>query len=175
MTRNKKTRAEAPVEALDPEGETGEPSEGERWARISGGLGVGWFVGQEVFAALGLMATVGRAARVGDAGLESGIAMRLIAVADVSPIDVGAKVFAANGAGRLALDIDCELFPAELSIDHVSKVTRRCFTAQCKSIALDLIHSKVKGFKFHESDYIHRLVSINHLMVNIFSPDGVAK
>lgn len=36
--QNKKTRAEAPVKALDPAGETGRSSEGERWARISGGL-----------------------------------------------------------------------------------------------------------------------------------------
>ena len=44
---NKKTRAEAPVKALDPAGETGRSSEGERWARISGGLLVAGLVSKD--------------------------------------------------------------------------------------------------------------------------------
>ena len=101
--QNKKTRAEAPVKALDLAGETGRASEGERLKAKSGGLGVERLVRQEVFATLVLMAAVGRAARVADAALEEGVAMRLIAIADIGPIDIGAQVFATDEAASSAL------------------------------------------------------------------------
>lgn len=95
---------------------------------------------------------------------------QLIAIANHCPIDVGAQVFAADSSSGFALDIDCELFSTELSVDHIPEMTKGRSATACESISLIRVHRKVKRFKFHASDYIHRLVSINHFMVNIFSP-----
>ena len=109
------------------------------------------------------------------ARMSGGLFGLAIGAAQDCPIDIGAQAFTADTASGFALDIDCELFATELAVDHVSEMTNRRTTADSESIPLVRVHRKVKRFKFHERDYIHRLVLVYHHRVNIFSPFGVAK
>jgi len=76
----------------------------------------------------------------------------------VRPIDIGAQVFATDGARRFAFDIDGQLFTTGFPACDIAQVANRRFAALRKRFSLISGDRLKECFDIHAADYIHRLV-----------------